>query len=147
VSWTDVFLGIIALSASLQAAFVIALAVASRRAHRRLQEMEERLGPQIAIGSEQVARLAAAVSAASEDARVRAVRLESTAARLSQDLGRVVGGGADRMAGLAEATTERLAARVAGSSEAGRRPFLRALAAMKALRRGMAVWRGGDGEE
>jgi cell division septum initiation protein DivIVA len=145
VNWTDLFLGIIALSALLQAAFVVGLAVASRAAHRRLREIEERLAPQIAVGSEQVARLAAAVSAASEDARERALRLDATATRLAEDLGGRMDANAGRVAGLAEETAERLAGRVASSTESGRRPFLRAVALMKALRRGLDVWKGDGG--
>ncbi len=145
MNWTDLFLGIIALGALLQSVFVVGLAIASRRTNRRIQEMEDRLGPQIAAGSGQVARLASVVSAASEEARLRAQRLDATATRLSRDLGGLVDAGAGRVAGMAEETAERLAARVAASSEAGRRPFLNAVAALKALRRGLATWRGNGG--
>ena len=145
MNWTDLFLGIIAFSALLQSAFVIGLAVASRRTHRRIQEMEDRLAPQIAASSGQVARLASVVSAASEEARLRAARLDATATRLTHDLGGLVDAGTGRVAGMAEGTAERFAARVAASSEAGRRPFLNAVAALKALRRGLAIWRGNGG--
>jgi hypothetical protein len=141
-SWVAVFLSVIALSALLQAAFVIGLAVASRMAHRRLREMEERIEPQLVAGLAQVHRLTDALSAASEQARVRALRLDAAAARLADDLGDVVGTTADRVAGMAEGTAERLAGRVAAPSEAARRPFLRALAVVRGLQRGLAVWRG-----
>jgi type IV pilus biogenesis protein CpaD/CtpE len=144
-TWVGVFLGVIAFTALLQAAFVIGLAVTSRTAHRRLREVEERLEPQIAAGLDKVARLTSAVSAASEQARVRAIRLDATAARLAADLGELVGTGATHVEGMAGTTAENLAARLAAPSEAGRRPFLRALALMKGLRRGLAVWRGDDG--
>lgn len=144
-AWVGVFLGAIAFTALLQAAFVIGLAVASRMADRRLREVEERLEPQLEAGLDQVARLTSAVSAASEQARVRAIRLDATAARLAADLGELVGAGAAHVEGMAGVTSENLAARLAAPSEAGRRPFLRALALMKGLRRGLAVWRGDDG--
>jgi len=92
-TWVGVFLGVIGFTALLQAAFVVGLAVASRTAHRRLREVEERLEPQLAAGLDKVARLTSAVSAASEQARVRAVRLDATAARLAADLGELVGTG------------------------------------------------------
>jgi len=141
-SWVAVFLSVIALSALLQAAFVIGLAVASRIAHRRLREMEERIEPQLAAGLDQVHRLSAAVSAASQQARLRAFRLDAAAARLADGVGDVVGTTADRVAGMAEGTAERLAGRVAAPSESARRPFLRALAVVRGLQRGLAVWRG-----
>jgi len=143
--WIAVFLGVIAFTALLQAAFVIGLAVASRTARRRLQETEERLQPQIDAALDQIARVSSVVSAVSEQARQRAVQLDATATRLAADLGELVGAGADTVEGMAGATAESLAARLAASSEAGRRPFLRALALMKGLRRGLAVWRGDDG--
>lgn len=143
-TWVAVFLGIIALSALLQAAFLIGLAVASRVAHRRVREMEQRLEPQLAAGLDRLVRLTAAVSAASEQARLRALRLDATATRLADDLGGMVGVGADRVEGMTQDTAERLAGRVAAPSEAARRPFLRALALVKGLRRGLAVWRGED---
>src|SRR5207245_5864329 len=141
-SWVAVCLSVIALSALLQAAFVIGLAVASRMAHRRLREMEERIEPQLVAGLAQVNRLTAALSAASEHARARAFRFDAAAARVADDLGDVVGTTADRVAGMAEGTAERLAGRVASSSEAARRPFVRALAVVRGLQRGLAVWRG-----
>ena len=144
-AWVGVFLGVIAFTALLQAAFVIGLAVASRGAHRRLRDMEERLARQLAAGLDQVVRLASAASTASEHARVRAIRLDATATRLTADLSELVGTGAAHVEGMAGATAESLAARLAAPSEAGRRPFLRALALMKGLRRGLAVWRGDDG--
>lgn len=139
-----VFLGVIALTSLLQAAFVIGLAVASRMAHRRLREMEERLEPQIAQGIERINRLTAAVSAASEQARVRAIRLDATASRLAHDLGEMVDAGAGTVEDLAHGTAETLAARLAGPSEA-RRPFFRAMAIVRGLQRGLAVWRGDGG--
>jgi hypothetical protein len=142
--WLPIFLGVIAFTALLQAAFVIGLAVASRIAHRRLQETEERLEPQFAAGLNQIARLTSALSVASEKARLRAIRLDATATRVATDLGELVGTGADHVEGMAGATAENLAARLAAPSEASRRPFLRALALMKGLRRGLAVWRGND---
>jgi len=144
-SWVGVFLGVIAFTALLQAAFVIGLAVASRTAHRRLREVEERLEPQLAAGLDQVVRLTSAVSAASDQARLRAIRADAMATRLAADLGGLVGTGAAHVEGMAGATAENLAARLAAPSEAGRRPFLRALALMKGLRRGLAEWRGDDG--
>ena len=131
----------IALSALLQAGFVIGLAVASRMANRRLREMEERLQPQLAAGVAQVVRLSSALSAASDEARLRAIRLDATATRLAEDLGDLVGTGAARVEDMAEATAETLAARLAASTETGRRPFRRALGLMRGLRRGLAVWR------
>jgi hypothetical protein len=144
-AWVGIFLGVIAFTALLQAAFVIGLAVASRTAHRRLRETEARLEPQLAAGLDRVVRLTSAVSAASEQARLRAVRIDATVTRLSADLGEMVGTGAGQVEGMAGATAESLAARLAAPSEAGRRPFLRALALMKGLRRGLEVWRGDDG--
>ena len=85
------------------------------------------------------------MSDASAEARRRAIRLDATATRLAVDISAMVGSGADRVEDLAGATAESLAARLAAPSEAGRRPFLRALALMKGLRRGIAVWRGDDG--
>jgi hypothetical protein len=114
-------------------------------AHRRLRDLEERLEPQLAAGLDQVVRLNSAVSAASEEARRRAIRLDATATRLATDLGELVSAGAGHVEGMAGATAENLAARLAAPSETGRRPFLRALAVMKGLRRGLAVWRGEDG--
>ena len=143
--WVAIFLAVIALTALLQAAFVIGLAVASRIADRRLRETEQRLEPQIAAALDQIARLSSALAAASEQARQRAVRLDATATRLATDLGDLVGAGADRVEDMAGATAESLAARLAAPTDAGRRPFLRALAVMKGLRRGLAVWRGSDG--
>jgi hypothetical protein len=143
--WVAIFLAVIALTALLQAAFVIGLAVASRIADRRLRETEQRLEPQIAAALDQIARLSSALAAASEQARQRAVRLDATATRLATDLGDLVGAGADRVEDMAGATAESLAARLAAPTEAGRRPFLRAVAVMKGLRRGLAVWRGSDG--
>jgi hypothetical protein len=143
--WVALFLGVIALTALLQAAFVIGLAVAGRIAHRRLRETEQRLEPQLEATLDQITRLSAALSAASEQTRQRVLRLDATAARLATDLGDLVGAGADHVEGLAGATAESLAARLAAPSEAGRRPFLHAVAVMKALRRGLAVWRGNDG--
>jgi hypothetical protein len=143
--WVAIFLAVIAVTALLQAAFVIGLAVASRIADRRLRETEQRLEPQIAAALDQIARLSSALAAASEQARQRAVRLDATATRLATDLGDLVGAGADRVEDMAGATAESLAARLAAPTEAGRRPFLRALAVMKGLRRGLAVWRGSDG--
>lgn len=143
-AWVGVFLGVIAFTALLQAAFVIGLAVASRTAHRRLREVEERLEPQLAAGLDQLVRLTSAVSTASDQARLRAMRFDATATRLTADLGEMVGAGAAHVEGMS-ATAENLAARLAAPSEAGRRPFLRALALMKGLRRGLAVWRGDDG--
>ena len=140
-SWVGVFLGVIAFTALLQAGFVIGLAVASRTARRRLRDVEERLEPQLAAGLDEVVRLTSAVSVASEQARVRAIRLDATATRLTADLGELVGTGTAHVEGMAGATAENLAARLAAPSEAGRRPFLRALALMKGLRRGLAVWR------
>lgn len=139
-----VFLGIIALSALLQAIFIIGLAVASRMAHRRLRELEERLQPQLADGVDRMTRLTVAVSRASEQARVRALRLDATATRLANDLGDMVGAGADGVEDLAKGTAESLAGRLAAPSEAARRPFFRALALMRGLQRGLAVWRGQD---
>ena len=144
-TWVGVFLGVIAFTALLQAAFVIGLAVASRTAHRRLREVEERLEPQLAAGLDKVVRLTSAVSVASEQARVRAIRTDATATRLTADLGELIDTGAAHVEGTAGATAETLAARLAAPSEASRRPFLRALALMKGLRRGLAVWRGDDG--
>ena len=143
--WVAIFLAVIAVTALLQAAFVIGLAVASRIADRRLRETEQRLEPQIAAALDQIARLSSALAAASEQARQRAVRLDATATRLATDLGDLVGAGADRVEDMAGATAESLAARLAAPTEAGRRPFLRAVAVMKGLRRGLAVWRGSDG--
>jgi hypothetical protein len=143
--WVAIFLAVIAVTALLQAAFVIGLAVASRIADRRLRETEQRLEPQIAAALDQIARLSSALAAASEQARQRAVRLDATATRLATDLGDLVGAGADRVEDMAGATAESLAARLAAPTDAGRRPFLRALAVMKGLRRGLAVWRGSDG--
>lgn len=143
--WAAVFLGVIAFAALLQAAFVIGLAVASRIAHRRLRETEDRLEPQIGAAVDQITRLSATLSDASADARRRAIRLDATAERLAVDVSAMLESGADRVEDLAGATAESLAARLAAPSEAGRRPFLRALALMKGLRRGMAVWRGNDG--
>jgi hypothetical protein len=143
--WVAVFLGVIAFSALLQAAFVIGLAVASRNAHRRLRETEARLEPQIGAALDQISRLSSALSDASDEARRRAERLDATATRLAVDIGAMVGSGADRVEDLAGATAESLAARLAAPSAEGRRPFLRALALMKGLRRGIAVWRGDDG--
>lgn len=136
-----VFLGVIALSALLQAAFVVGLAVASRIAHRRLRELEERLEPQLAEGVERITRLTAAVSDASEQARQRAVRLDATATRLTNDLGEMVDVGADSVEDLAKGTAETLAARLASPSEVGRGPFFRALALVRGLQRGLALWR------
>lgn len=144
-AWVGVFLGVIAFTALLQAAFVIGLAVASRTAHRRLRDVEERLEPQLAAGLDQLVRLTSAVSTASDQARLRAMRFDATATRLTADLGEMVGAGTAHVEGMAGATAENLAARLAAPSEAGRRPFLRALALMKGLRRGLAVWRGDDG--
>ncbi len=143
--WVAVFLGVIAFTALLQAAFVIGLAVASRIAHRRLRETEERLEPQIGAALDQIARLSAALSDASDEARRRAIRVDATATRLAVDVGAIVGNGADRVEDLAGATAESLAARLAAPTEAGRRPFLRAVALMKGLSRGISVWRGDDG--
>jgi len=143
--WVAIFLAVIAVTALLQAAFVIGLAVASRIADLRLRETEQRLEPQIAAALDQIARLSSALAAASEQARQRAVRLDATATRLATDLGDLVGAGADRVEDMAGATAESLAARLAAPTDAGRRPFLRALAVMKGLRRGLAVWRGSDG--
>jgi hypothetical protein len=140
-SWVAVFLSVIALSALLQAAFVVGLAVASRIARRRLQEMEERIEPQLVAGLAQVNRLSAALSAASAQARGRALRLDVATARLADDLADLGGTTADRVAGMAEGTAERLAGRMAASSEDARRPFLRALAVVRGLQRGLAVWR------
>lgn len=143
--WVAIFLAVIALTALLQAAFVIGLAVASRIADRRLRETEQRLEPQLAAALDQIARLSAALAAASEQARQRALRLDATATRLAADLGDMVGAGADHVEDVAGATAENLAARLAAPTDAGRRPFLRAVAVMKGLRRGLAVWRGNDG--
>jgi len=140
--WVAVFLGVIAFTALLQAAFVIGLAVASRIAHRRLRETEQRLEPQIETAIGQIARLSSALSVASEQARERAIHLDATATRLVTDLGGLVGAGADRVEGMAGATAEGLAGRLAAPSEGGRRTFLRALAIMKGVRRGLEVWRG-----
>jgi hypothetical protein len=137
-----VFLGVIALSALLQAIFIIGLAVTSRMAHRRLRDLEERLQPQLADGVDRITRLTVAVSRASEQARLRALRLDATAARLANDLGDMVGAGADRVEDLASGTAEGLAGRLAAPSEVARRPFFRALALMRGLQRGLAVWRG-----
>jgi len=139
-----VFLGVIALSALLQAAFVIGLAVASRLAERRLRELEQRLAPQLAEGVERIHRLTAAVATASEQARLRARRLDAAATRLGSDLIGLVDAGAERVEEVAHGTAETLAARLAAPSEA-RGPFLRALALMRGLQRGIAVWRGQDG--
>jgi hypothetical protein len=143
--WVAIFLAVIAVTALLQAAFVIGLAVASRIADRRLRETEQRLEPQIRAALDQIARLSSALAAASEQARQRAARLDATATRLATDLGDLVGAGADRVEDMAGATAESLAARLAAPTEAGRRPFLRAVAVMKGLRRGLAVWRGDEG--
>ncbi len=144
--WVGVFLGIIAFTALLQAAFVIGLAVASRIAHRRLRETEQRLAPQLDAALDQIVRLSATLSDASAQARRRAIRLDATAARLAVDLSAMVGTSADRIENAAGTTAESLAARIAAPSEAGRRPFLRALALMKGMRRGFAVLRGNDGD-
>lgn len=138
------FLGVIALSALLQAAFVIGLAVASRMAHRRLRELEERLAPQLVEGVERITRLTAAVSDASGQARRRAIRLDAAATRLASDVGSLVDAGARTVEDIAKGTAESLAARIAAPSEA-RGPFLRALALVRGLQRGLAVWRGQDG--
>jgi hypothetical protein len=143
--WVAVFLGVIAFTALLQAAFVIGLAVASRIAHRRLRETEERLEPQLRSVLDQIARLSSALSTASEQARHRAVRLDATATRLAADLVGLVGTGAERIEGMADATAEDVAVRLAAPSSSGRKSFLRALAVMKGLRRGIAVWRGAEG--
>jgi len=140
-----VFLGVIALSALLQATFIIGLAVASRVAHRRLRELEERLQPQLADGVDRITRLTATVSQTSEQARLRALRLDATATRLADDVGDMVDAGADRVEDLPKGSAESLAARLAAPSEAARRPFFRALALMRGLQRGLAVWRGQDG--
>jgi cell division septum initiation protein DivIVA len=125
-------------------AFVIGLAVASRMAHRRLREMEQRVEPQLAAAIDHIGRLTSALSTASGQVRLRAHRIDAAATRLGEDLRGLVEASADRAEGMAEGT-ENLAARVAGPSQAARRRFGRALAVVQGLRRGLAVWRGDDG--
>jgi hypothetical protein len=107
--------------------------------------MEERLEPQLAVALDRVASLTSAISTASEQARQRALRLDATAARLADDLRGLVDLSAERVEGMAEDTAETLAARVAAPSESARRRFVRAMAVVQGLRRGLAVWRGDDG--
>lgn len=138
------FLGVIALTSLLQAGFVIGLAIASRMAHRRLRELEQRLEPQLAEGVERITRLTHVVSEASEQARERAVRLEATATRLADDLGGMVSAGTATVEEVARGSAEQLAGRVAGPPEA-RRSFLRVLAILRGLQRGLDVWRSDGG--
>jgi hypothetical protein len=105
--------------------------------------MEERVEPQLAAALDHVGRLTSALSTA--QARLRALRLDATATRLGDGLRRLVDASADRVEGIAEGTAENVAARVAAPSEAARRRFVRALAIVHGLRRGLAVWRGDDG--
>src|SRR2546425_445283 len=81
-AWLGVFRGLTPFTPLLEAAFLLGPAGASRMAHRRLREAEERLEPQLATGLDQVVRLTSAVSAASEQTRLRAVRVDATATRL-----------------------------------------------------------------
>jgi hypothetical protein len=104
--------------------------------------MEERVEPQLAAALDHVGRLASALSTASAQARLRALSLDATATRLGDDLRGLVDASADRVEEMVEGTAENVAARVAAPSEAARRRFVRALAVVQGLRRGLAVWRG-----
>lgn len=75
-SWGVVFLGVIALSSALQAAFLVALAVFGRRLGRRLDALQARLDRDIAPALGNLTRVSRAAAEIADLATVRARRLD-----------------------------------------------------------------------
>jgi hypothetical protein len=79
-SLSTTFLGVIALAALVQAVALIWLAIAGRRLVRKLDEIADRLGPQVGPGLEQLTRLARSAADLSEQAVVQARRFDGVLA-------------------------------------------------------------------
>jgi hypothetical protein len=75
-SWGVVFLGVIALSSLVQAAFLLGLAREGRRLAQRLEQLQERLDREIRPGLEQFTRLARNFAEISDIAVLQARRID-----------------------------------------------------------------------
>jgi hypothetical protein len=75
--WSRTFLGVIALSAIVQAVFLIGAAVAGIRLSRRLAAIEERFESQLRPGIEQMNRVTGNLAELSELARTQGERLRA----------------------------------------------------------------------
>jgi hypothetical protein len=76
-SWGVLFLGIIALASLVQAAFVVALAVAGRRVARRVDEIQRQLDHDIRPALEQVTRISRNLGEISDRAVLQARRIDT----------------------------------------------------------------------
>ncbi len=75
-SWGVLFLGVIALASLVQAAFVVALAVAGRRVARRVDEIQRQIDTDIRPALEQMTRVSRNLAEISDRAVLQARRVD-----------------------------------------------------------------------
>jgi hypothetical protein len=121
-SWAVLFLGVIALSSLVQAAFLIGLAVGGRRLARRLDEMQRAIDREIRPSLDNLSRITRNVAEIADLATLQARRVDDLLA--------------DTVDKIEEATTmiRRVILRPLG-------PLVDVAAFLKGLRRGVSVYR------
>jgi hypothetical protein len=121
-SWAVVFLGVIALSSLVQAAFLIGLAVGGRRLARRLDEMQARIDREIRPSLDNLSRITRNLAEIADLATLQARRMDDFLA--------------DTVDKLEEATStiQRVILRPLG-------PLVDLAAFLKGIRRGVQVYR------
>lgn len=140
-----VFLGVIALTALLQAAFVGALAFAARTGRRKLDALEETFDAAVAPQIRNAARLTDKAAELSEKSLAHARRVDTLVADASRDAERHLGRLAQRLEGAVERTALRVDEEVAvRSARIREHRVLRKLSGVaafaKGVHRALEVW-------
>jgi hypothetical protein len=136
-----VFLAVIAVTAVLQAAAMVAAAVAARKLGQRIDELEARFERDLRPALGRVARVVGTAADVSDKALAQAERLDGAVAGATQRVNEAV----DRVARVAQERVKGSIEKVEG--QVGRRvrrvarPFARAAAIVEGFRRGVIVWR------
>lgn len=136
-----VFIGVIAVTSLLQAAFVAGLVFATRKAAQKVDALEEQLAGQLATHSAKVVGLAEAAVRASEATVSQAARLEGTVNRVSRKVEAVLGHATATVAEAGE-RMEETAERLSGSVDPIESHLGTAAAVVHGVRRAFEVWRG-----
>ncbi len=85
-SWGVAFLGIIALASLVQAAFVVALAVAGRRVARRVDELQRQLDRDVRPALDNVTRISRNLGEISDRAVLQARRIDDAVSDVLREL-------------------------------------------------------------
>ena|SRR5688572_12820538 len=141
-----IFVGVIAVTSLLQAAFVAGLLIASRKAMQKVDELEGNLSAQLPGQAARWTGLAAAAVRASETTVFQAGRLEGTVTRASLKVEAVLGHATAKVAEAGE-RMEETAERLSDTLDPVESRLGTAAAVVRGMRRALEVWRGSSRDD